>query len=434
MMHIIFENVINLFQSVVVTVFLMASLGCKDKYNKKCIGIIGIVTTFIYLTVSNHIAYFESVGIYIYMIYSLIFSFWVLGGTIIEKLFYNVMMIGCLAGSALLGVGLISLVIKKDFLNAIPFGTVSRYVSGILVQLLLMLFLGFFIKLKKVLKEKDNKYMFTMSMIPAISVVICCFMIYRSDKSYEMNVIYTYVAVVGIVIVNVISILLLIMEQKLYEQKIRQQVMLSAYQQKEKDIESILDMQKQNSKQRHDIKNVLILISELIQDEKYSKALEVLDKYRTGYKNINVTEIVSNNIVLNYLLNRKINECRNNGIDMGCYVLGDIEGIDDMDLYILLENLCDNAIEAAGQCNNSTIRLQISEDNGNLCIYIGNTTPGNVLKNNPDMNTTKKDKGMHGFGIMNIRDIIDKYNGTINYEQQGDNYLMCRCRLKKICQ
>ncbi|RHC09838.1 GHKL domain-containing protein, partial [Lachnospira eligens] len=26
---------------------------------------------------------------------------------------------------------------------------------------------------------------------------------------------------------------------------------------------------------------------------------------------------------------------------------------------------------------------------------------------------------MHGFGIMNIRDIIDKYNGTINYEQQG---------------
>ena len=35
MMHIIFENVINLFQSVVVTVFLMVSLGCKDKYNKK---------------------------------------------------------------------------------------------------------------------------------------------------------------------------------------------------------------------------------------------------------------------------------------------------------------------------------------------------------------------------------------------------------------
>lgn len=434
MMDIIFENAINLFQSVVVTVFLMVSLGCKDKYNKKCTGIIGIVITFIYLTVSNHIVYFESVGIYIYMVYSLIFSFVVLGGTIIEKIFYNIMMICCLAGSSLLGGELVSLVVKKDFLIIIEYGTVYRYAGAVLNQLLLVFFFIFLIKIKKLLIAKDNKYMFIMSMIPAISVIVCCFMVYRSDNSYEMNVIYTFIAMAGIIIINVISVFLLIMEQKLYEQKMRQQVMLSAYQQKEKDIESILDMQKQNSKQRHDIKNVLILIRELINDEQYAKATEMLDKYSTGQKNVNLAEIISNNIVLNYLLNRKINECRNNGIDMGCYVLGDITGVDDMDLYILLENLCDNAIEAAAQSNNPTIKLQISEDNGNLCIYIGNTTPGNVLKNNPDMNTTKKDKGMHGFGIMNIRDIIDKYNGSINYEQHGDNYLVCRCILKKICQ
>ena len=434
MMDIIFENAINLFQSVVVTSFLMASLGCKDKYNKKCTGIIGIVITFIYLTVSNHILYFESVGIYIYMVYSLIFSFVVLGGTIIEKIFYNIMMICCLAGSSLLGGGLVSLVVKKDFLVIIEYGTVYRYAGAVLNQLLLIFFFIFLIKIKKLLIAKDNKYMFIMSMIPAISVIVCCFMVYRSDNSYEMNVIYTFIAMAGIIIINVISVFLLIMEQKLYEQKMRQQVMLGAYQQKEKDIESILDMQKQNSKQRHDIKNVLILIRELINDEQYAKATQMLDKYSTGQKNINLAEIISNNIVLNYLLNRKINQCHDSGIDMGCYVLGDITGVDDMDLYILLENLCDNAIEAAAQSNNPTIKLQISEDNGNLCIYIGNTTPGNVLKNNPDMNTTKKDKGMHGFGIMNIRDIIDKYNGTINYEQQGDNYLMCRCRLKKICQ
>lgn len=434
MTDIIFESFINLFQSVVVTVFLIISLGCKDKYNKKCVSAAGILITFIYLTVSNHIAYFESVGIYAYMVYSLIFSFVILSGSVIEKIFYNVMMICCLVGSALLGGGLISLVVKKDFLNAIPFGTIFRYVGVILVQILLITFLVLIVKLKTVLKEKDNKYMFIMSMIPAISVVICCFMVYRSDKSYEQNVIYTYIAVVGIVIVNVISILLLIMEQKVYEQKTRQQVMLSAYQQKEKDIESILDMHRQNSKQRHDFKNVILLIKELIRDEQYNKATEMLDKYSEGYKNNNLTEIVSNNIVLNYLLNRKINQCHDSGIDMACYILGNIAGVDDMDLYILLENLCDNAIEAAGQCDNSTIRLQISEDKEKLYIDIGNTTSGNVLKSNPDMNTTKKDKDLHGFGIMNIRDIIDKYNGTINYEGQGDNYLICRCILERVCQ
>ena len=344
-------------------------------------------------------------GIYAYMVYSLIFSFVILSGSVIEKIFYNVMMICCLAGSALLGGGLVSLVVKKDFLNAHRYGTAERYVGIILVQVILSVLFVLIIKLKQMLKEKDNQYMLIMSLIPAISVIVCCLMVYRLDKSYEMNVIYTFIAMAGIIIINVISILLLIMEQKVYEQKTRQQVMLSAYQQKEKDIESILDMHRQNSKQRHDFKKVILLIKELIRDEQYNKATEMLDKYSEGYKNNNLTEIVSDNIVLNYLLNRKINQCREVGIDMACYILGNIAGVDDMDLYILLENLCDNAIEAAGQCEKPSIKLQIAEDNASMYIDIGNTTSGNVLKNNPHMNTTKKDKNMHGFGIMNIMEL-----------------------------
>ena len=192
MTDIIFESFINLFQSVVVTEFLIISLGCKDKYNKKCVSAAGILITFIYLTVSNHIVFFESVGIYVYMAYSLIFSFVLLSGSVIEKIFYNVMMICCLAGSSVLGGGLVSLVVRKDFLSAIPYGTISRYIAVILVQILLVIFLGLIIKLKYFLKEKDNKYMFIMSLIPAISVIVCCFMVYRSDKSYETNVIYTF--------------------------------------------------------------------------------------------------------------------------------------------------------------------------------------------------------------------------------------------------
>lgn len=99
MTDIIFESFINLFQSVVVTVFLIISLGCKDKYNKKCVSAAGILITFIYLTVSNHIAYFESVGIYAYMVYSLIFSFVILSGSVIEKIFYNIIMLCCITGA-----------------------------------------------------------------------------------------------------------------------------------------------------------------------------------------------------------------------------------------------------------------------------------------------------------------------------------------------
>ena len=37
-------------------------------------------------------------------------------------------------------------------------------------------------------------------------------------------------------------------------------------------------MHRQNSKQRHDFKNVILLIKELIRDEQYNKATEMIDK------------------------------------------------------------------------------------------------------------------------------------------------------------
>lgn len=159
MTDIIFESFINLFQSVVVTVFLIISLGCKDKYNKKCVSAAGILITFIYLTVSNHIVFFESVGIYVYMAYSLIFSFVILSGSVIEKIFYNIIMLCCITGATFLGGGLVSLVVKKDFLNAHRYGTAERYVGIILVQVILSVLFVLIIKFKQMLKEKDNQYM-----------------------------------------------------------------------------------------------------------------------------------------------------------------------------------------------------------------------------------------------------------------------------------
>ena len=105
-----------------------------------------------------------------------------------------------------------------------------------------------------------------------------------------------------------------------------------------------------------------------------------------------------------------------------------------MDMYILLENLCDNAIEASEKCDHPIIQLQIMPEGKKLYIEIGNSTKENVLKNNPDMNTTKEAINSHGFGLMNVRDIINKYDGKMEYDQQGDNYLMCKVELNSICQ
>lgn len=431
MIDIIFETGINLIQSVLVTIFLVYILECKKQYNKTRVCLLGIAITFVYLMISNSVVYFESVGIFIYMIYTIVFSFIALNGSVIEKIFYNSMIICCIVGSSLLGGGVISIAVKKDFLNSHLYGTKERYIGAILVQAILLFLFFALSKLKQILKYNDQKFMFTASIIPIISVFVCCFMVFRSDVSYTRNVIYTYIATVGVVLVNVICIILLVIEHRIHEQKMIQQIMISAYQQKEKDVAAILDIHMQNSKQRHDVKNIMTLIKDLIHNQQYEKAIEMLDKYDKGQNSVKITEIVSDNVVLNYLLNRKISQCDKMGIDFSCYVLGKVTGVDDLDMYILLENLCDNAIEAAALCNEACIKLQLSSDVDCIYIDIGNTTNKNVLRDNPYMDTTKQDKELHGFGIKNIKDVIKKYRGSIKYDQLGDNYIVCKCCLYK---
>jgi sensor histidine kinase regulating citrate/malate metabolism len=54
-------------------------------------------------------------------------------------------------------------------------------------------------------------------------------------------------------------------------------------------------------------------------------------------------------------------------------------------------------------------------------ILIKNKILSSVLSENPDLETTKKDAENHGFGIKSIRDIIEKYNGTIDFYEY-DNF------------
>lgn len=89
-----------------------------------------------------------------------------------------------------------------------------------------------------------------------------------------------------------------------------------------------------------------MLLDELISDKKYDKAAVFLDEFIKD-KNLKQEQMVyTDNIILNYLLNRKLEQCLTSGINMHCFVSGVIDGIKDVDLYVLVGNLLDNAIEA----------------------------------------------------------------------------------------
>lgn len=93
--------------------------------------------------------------------------------------------------------------------------------------------------------------------------------------------------------------------------------------------------------------------------------------------------------------------------------------LDYGDIGVLYGNLLDNAIEACRKVKPEErfIRLVNKYAEGKLLLVITNSKDREV---NKDLNTTKTDKEKHGRGISSVRKVVEKYNGTVDFEDQTD--------------
>lgn len=433
MFQIVIEFLTNVFQSCAVTYFLIKCLGVKSNEKKPILEYItGITVTLVYLEILNKITYFESIGVFAYLIISMFFSVFLLKGSITEKIFYNLLMIACIVFSSFLGTGVVGMITGLDYLKVILHGSANRYAAIILVQIFLCILFALIIKLKKRLLVSDSKYMKIFFLIPILSVIICCFILYRENQNYTVHVVYTLLSIIGIFAVDITSLVLLTMEHKIYREKMSERMLIDAYKQKEKDVEEIKAIKQESDKSRHEITKIFTIAAELLNSGQNEKAAEFINKFISDRKMPQESYIYCDNIILNYLLNRKIGQCNENDIYVKCFINGHVDGIEDVDMYILFANLIDNAIESCLLAENKQISLTVYANDESVELEIGNSTKGNILADNPEMNTTKADKELHGYGLQNIRDVVLRYHGSIRYSMMNENFIICKIKLKKI--
>lgn len=128
--------------------------------------------------------------------------------------------------------------------------------------------------------------------------------------------------------------------------------------------------------------------------------------------------VMTTNTTLNVLLTEKSLLCERNQIKFSCIADGDaLRSISDVDLYLLLSNALDNAIENTGKIENPeerTISLVI-ERKGNLAsIQMNNNYTGEIeVGEDGRIQTSKEDSDHHGFGLKSMEYIVKKYGGSI---------------------
>ncbi|NLY70759.1 MAG: GHKL domain-containing protein [Clostridiales bacterium] len=187
----------------------------------------------------------------------------------------------------------------------------------------------------------------------------------------------------------------------------------------DRQLEIMKSSLKATSTIRHDIRNHIFSIRSLIQSGETEETLDYIANIADGLENCK-HYARSGNTIIDSILNFKCQEAEQLGIEIrNDLSIPEKLDIPSFDLTIILGNLLDNAIYAASKIEKDPyIDVKAKYDKGRLLIQVHNPFDGEIIEEKGKLLTTKKDKKRHGIGLINIENVLKKYDGTmdINYE------------------
>ena len=180
-----------------------------------------------------------------------------------------------------------------------------------------------------------------------------------------------------------------------------------------------------NAKLFHDLHNHLGALRQLLSHEKYEKAMAYLDELQEPIREMADT-VWTGDETVDYLINSKAAAATTEGIKL----LVEVEfprhaNIRSADLCAILGNLLDNAFEAVRKVKEQqwrSMKLTIRRINQMLVIKVENYFVEPLAVENGSLKTTKKEAGLHGWGLKSAQTAVEKYDGMIRTTCEGDMF------------
>lgn len=176
---------------------------------------------------------------------------------------------------------------------------------------------------------------------------------------------------------------------------------------------------------RHDMKHHLNELMLLANQHDIVEIQEYIDQMKAFLQNTDEL-VASGNMEIDSVLNYMLQKARKELKTVDVKVMLPEKVIHSFDVNILLGNLLENAIEAAGKTEGKYLSVHITLKRGILKIKIKNSFESSHIlwedQQGKDMvlKTTKPFEDQHGIGLKNVRKIVEKYNGTMAVTTQDD--------------
>lgn len=187
---------------------------------------------------------------------------------------------------------------------------------------------------------------------------------------------------------------------------------------------------------RHDMRNHLMAIQAFVTEGKDQSAIDYIDQMMHS-KALSSGKRWCKDSLLNTIIQRKDEICREQGILFSADIRShSTDYIRPVDIVAIFGNLLDNAITAAGDCEDKYVDLdcRYDQEKRETLIQVINTSNQPIVSGDgTHWLTTKQERDVHGLGLKSVESSVSTYNGYLKtFFQPEDHTFHALVLLKNI--
>lgn len=192
----------------------------------------------------------------------------------------------------------------------------------------------------------------------------------------------------------------------------------------EKEYNNMYQLHKENSKNLHDFKNHVNMLSSYLKLKEYDKLGSYIQKIKDPIQALDEL-VFTGETKVDFILNCKIHEAQRNAIKTEVNVPTVMKvNVSDFEFCSILSNLFDNAIEANLKVdkNKRWIFFELLTRDQLIFIRMSNQIGEIPTEKDGKLMSTKSKGGIHGLGMDIIQSIIEKYEGYMEYHFDDEKF------------
>lgn len=422
------ELSVNIFESIITVEFVTKMNETKYQGRKKYIAAgIAFLLLMINAEIFNYLRNFPDLMAYFTLIIIFIYSLVSLKGKTSYRFLSCVMIMFVIVGVNFLTSLIFSMLFNVRMEELMNEFSIYRFACLIISKIILFVVTRILLKLKT--EGISNISPITVVSVTAVPLITIAVMVIITEvslslESNDRNTFYLLLSLGGMIVINIVFYALLARLDREYSLQTENRLLKQKNSMQLEYITKTSALNEEIRTIRHDMKNQIIYLKQIFSKGRYEEGLSyanhMIEKIDSMQKLINTGRFAFDAVV-----NAKLGESADKGISVVYNIMCSLDNhMEDDDMVSLLGNVLDNAIEACEHVRGrKEIYLEVKKAHSYLIITVKNTISQPILKNNPGLQSTKKDKGDHGLGIKIIKKITEKYNGFVTYEEKNDKFV-----------